>query len=276
MKFNPVIKWTGSKRTQSETIVDYFPKEIDTYFEPFIGGGSVLFQLLHSDVKVKRYVCSDINKELIALWNDIKDNPEKIIEDYTNMWNELNCDINLERKKEYFNSVRERFNQFRSPSDLIFLSRTTVNGLIRYNKNGEFNNSFHVTRNGIIPKSFSKIVYQWSEVLKSHDVRFIHCNFSAIKPNDKDYMYLDPPYTGCNDDYHKIKDYSKLWDWLRESNCGFSLSFDGICGKQDRTYQIPEDIYTDHKYIKSGCSGFKKLEQGIVQYVKESLYIRRN
>ena len=75
MKFQPVIKWTGSKRSQSEYIISLFPKQIETYYEPFVGGGSILMQLLLSDIKVGRYICSDINKDLIGLWDTIKQNP---------------------------------------------------------------------------------------------------------------------------------------------------------------------------------------------------------
>jgi DNA adenine methylase len=54
VKFEPIIKWSGSKRSQSEEIVKKFPKEINTYYEPFVGGASILFQLLHSNIKVKK------------------------------------------------------------------------------------------------------------------------------------------------------------------------------------------------------------------------------
>lgn len=159
MKFQPVIKWSGSKRSQSEEIINRIEdKQYDTYYEPFCGGCSVLFQLLHSNKKFNKYICSDINNDLISLWNMIKGNPDKVIEEYTKMWNELNIDDDKERKKQYFYMVRDRFNKSKNPCDFMFIMRTTTNGMPRYNKNGEFNNSFHVTRNGIIPETFAKIV----------------------------------------------------------------------------------------------------------------------
>ena len=167
--FEPVIKWSGSKRSQSEEIIEYFPKEIDTYYEPFCGGCSVLFQLLHSDIKVKNYVCSDKNKGLIDLWNLIKVNPKLVSDSYSIMWNELNIDDNKERKKQYFYMVRERYNNEHNPTDFMFIMRTTTNGMPRYNNNGDFNNSFHVTRNGILPNKLEKIIYQWSEVLNKNN-----------------------------------------------------------------------------------------------------------
>lgn len=65
MKFKPVIKWSGSKRSQCEGILEYFPQTINTYYEPFCGGCSMLMGLINSSIFVKRYVCSDINKDFI-------------------------------------------------------------------------------------------------------------------------------------------------------------------------------------------------------------------
>ena len=66
MKFQPVIKWSGSKRSQSEEIIKRFPKQIDTYYEPFLGGGSVLFQLMNSNIEVNYYNGKVITKISIS------------------------------------------------------------------------------------------------------------------------------------------------------------------------------------------------------------------
>ena len=72
VKFQPVIKWSGSKRSQCENILGYFPQSMDTYYEPFCGGCSMLMGLINSEISVKRYVCSDINQDLISLWKKVK------------------------------------------------------------------------------------------------------------------------------------------------------------------------------------------------------------
>lgn len=82
MKFQPVIKWSGSKRSQCEDIIGLFPFEIDTYYEPFCGGCSILMGLIESEISVKRYVCSDINADLISLWNRIKESPDDVYNSY--------------------------------------------------------------------------------------------------------------------------------------------------------------------------------------------------
>ena len=135
--FQPVIKWSGSKRSQSIEIISHFPNEINTYYEPFCGGASVLRALLESSIKVNRYVCSDINKDLINLWLTIKTSYEKLYEDYNRMWTEMSFLETQLQKQMYYNRVRERYNQLHIPSDFFFLNRTCYNGLIRYNQKGQ-------------------------------------------------------------------------------------------------------------------------------------------
>lgn len=276
MKFQPVIKWSGSKRSQSESIVNKIQnKEYDTYYEPFCGGCSVLFQLLHSNKKFKKYVCSDKNNDLITLWNEIKRNPNKVIEEYTTMWNELNIDDDKERKKQYFYMVRERFNKHKSPYDFMFIMRTTTNGMPRYNGNGEFNNSFHITRNGIIPSTFSRIVMEWSDILNKFDVLFLHMNYNEIETTENDFIYLDPPYANTKGMYYGAIDYDGLWDWLRNQQCDYMLSFDGKISSIDITYDVPKDVYNTHEYLYSGNSSFRRvIGTSNKEYVSESLYIK--
>lgn len=275
MKFQPVIKWSGSKRSQSEEIIKYFPKEINTYYEPFCGGCSVLFQLLHSDIKVKNYVCSDKNKGLIDLWNLIKVNPKLVSDSYSIMWNELNIDDNKERKKQYFYMVRERYNNKHNPTDFMFIMRTTTNGMPRYNNNGDFNNSFHVTRNGILPNKLEKIIYQWSEVLNKNNVKFINQEYNNILTKENDFIYLDPPYANTKGMYYGTIDYNILWNWLKQQSCKYILSFDGKTNNEDMTQNIPTNIYSKHIYLNSGNSSFRRvIGKSKNTIVKESLYIK--
>lgn len=273
--YEPVIKWSGSKRSQAENILKYFPKEIDTYYEPFCGGASILRRLLESDIKVKNFICSDLNNDLISLWNKIKNNPYEVLGYYITLWNELNVDDDKERKKQYFNKVRERFNKEKSPLDFMFIMRTTTNGMPRYNKNGEFNNSFHITRNGIVPETLANIILEWSNLLNKNNVEFKSCSYENIKPKENDFCYLDPPYANTKGMYYGAIDYIIFFDWIRNLPCKYTLSFDGVSGDVNNTYSVPNDIYSKHKYLLSGNSSFKRtIGNSNDSIVYESLYIR--
>ena len=165
--FQPVIKWSGSKRSQCENIIKYFPKEIDTYYEPFCGGASVCRALMESkDHNVNKFVCSDLNRDLINLWNAVKNRPKEVADYYKILWTEMNKNDDKAIKRAYFENVRERYNKEWNPLDFMFIMRTTTNGMPRYNSKGEFNNSFHITRNGINPDTLEKIIFEWSDLIR--------------------------------------------------------------------------------------------------------------
>lgn len=272
--FQPVIKWSGSKRSQAKEIVSHFPKGIDTYYEPFVGGGSVMRMLLESDVKVNRIVCSDLNNDLIELWKAIKERPMEVINHYSHLWCELNESDDKSVKRKYFEAVRERYNNERNPLDFCFIMKTTTNGMPRYNSKGEFNNSFHITRNGMVPSTFGKIVNEWSKLLNENDVEFRCCSFDEITPSKDDFCYLDPPYANTKGMYFGGFDNKRLFDWLRDLKCKWIMSYDGKSGDIDNTYAVPEDLYSEHLYIRSGNSSFKRvIGNSRDSIVYESLYL---
>ena len=278
MALKPAIKWSGSKRSQASEIISHFPKEIDTYYEPFCGGCSVLGELLCSNINVNKYVCSDINEDLINLWNEIKRNPDRVADYYEKLWLEMNDDNNDKAfKKNYFETVRERYNNEHNPLDFMFIMRTTTNGMPRYNKQGKFNNSFHISRNGIVPETLRGILNEWCDLLTKNDVNFICCSFENIQPSQNDFLYLDPPYAGTKGMYFGGFDNEMLFNWLKNINCKWIMSYDGISGDIDNTYQIPKELYDEHLYIKSGNSSFKRvIGKSTDSIVYESLYLNHN
>ena len=270
----PVIKWSGSKRSQSKEILKYFPKDINVYYEPFCGGCSMLVCLLESGITVKEFYCSDLNQDLINAWKAIKTTPLDVALWYEKLWTELNKDNDLERKKAYYGNIRQRLNQEHNPLDFIFIMRTTTNGMPRYNQEGMFNNSFHITRNGILPKTFEEIVMKWSNYLISNDVHFECCSYQEIKPNKDDFMYLDPPYAHTKGMYFGNFDVATFFDWLQQQECKYALSFDGI-SVTDNTYAVPEQLYTEHVYLSNGNSSFRRvIGKHKTCEVFESLYIK--
>ena len=275
--FEPAIKWSGSKRSQAKEILEHFPKEIETYYEPFCGGCSVLRRLLDSDINVKNIVCSDLNQDLINLWIEIKNNPERAFLHYKTLWEELNSDEDKARKRSYFENIRARYNSERNPLDFLFIMRTTTNGMPRYNKSGEFNNSFHITRNGIIPETLHSILLEWSKLLNDHNVNFICQDYRNIKTQKGDFLYLDPPYANTKGMYFNNFELEPFFNWLSEQEADYLLSFDGKSGNDDKTYAVPENLYTKHKYLLSGNSSFKRtIGKSNDSIVYESLYIKNS
>ena len=273
--FQPAIKWSGSKRSQCDEIISYFPRKIETYYESFLGGGSVAYRLMNSDINVNKFVLSDLNSDLINLYKLIQNDYKSVVSHYELLWNELNKDSDFERKKLYFAEIRKRLNEKHDPKDFMFIMRTTTNGMPRYNSDGEFNNSFHVTRNGIEPFRLEKILKEWNDTLNNHNVEFINASYDEFCPNENDFCYYDPPYANTKGMYFGAIDNGKFFSFLSDLKCPYCFSFDGFCEDEDSTYDVPKSVYDEHVYLKNGNSSFRRvIGNKTDKIIYESLYIK--
>lgn len=279
MSCDPIVKWSGSKRSQAREIISRFPRSIDTYYEPFCGGCSVLYRLLQTPIiHVEKFVASDINADLISLWNEIKENCRRLCEDYARIWGTFNkhgFDIDdIERRKEVFYTVRDRLNEMHRPADFLFLMRTCTNGMPRYNNKGKFNSSCHFSRPGIEPLRLQKICLEWNHLLNARHVEFKCCSYTEIQPLKGDFVYCDSPYAGTKGMYFGTIDFNQYWSWLRNLSCRWAISFDGRTDKEDFTVSVPSDIYQVHEYLQSGNSSFRRIVGNDRHAnVEESLYL---
>jgi DNA adenine methylase len=274
-----IIKWTGSKRSQAPTIIQLMPS-FNRYLEPFLGGGALLYA-----VAVPGSIACDIYKPLIDLWCLIQSHPQFVIENYTEQWQAVNEELdslNLEKLSknvsfpEYYYKVRDRFNSNKSPLDLNFVMRTCVNGIVRFNKQGDFNNSFHLSRRGMLPQRFSKIVSEWHKVLKGVDFMCQDYAETLELAEKGDFVYLDPPYAGNKQRYAGELDIKRFFIELEKLNVkgvNWALSFDGHRGGHDLVYDVPKSLYKRHSFIYSGLSAVNKVLNGPVEEVRESLYL---
>jgi DNA adenine methylase len=274
MKNSP-IKWSGSKKSQAKEIISFFPNKIKTYHECFLGGNNILYDLLSSDIKIENIELSDIDNNLMTLWLTIKLEPNKLSEHYNELWSKFNNSSSnlIQNRKDFFYETKENFNKNPNSYDFLFLMRTCFNGLIRYNKKGEFNTSCHFTRPGIEPSKLSKLIFEWSELLKKHEVNINCCSYEKITPKEGDFVYFDPPYHKANSMYQGNFVFEEFLKWMNELKCGFALSYDGKRGNSDLTQNIIFNKEYQHYYIKSGNSSFSRLKGDNKVDVYESLYI---
>lgn len=253
-------------------IVSYFPKNIATYYEPFVGGGSVFRRLIDSDIKYNKIVCSDINNDLIQLWVRIRDNPKDLIDGYYSRWSYLNTCKNDKEKEDYFYEVRKEFNRTKQTVDFLFLTRTSYSGLIRYNKKGEYNSSFHFNRPGMNPKELLKIINDWS--IKIQAVEFILRPYNELVTQPGDFVFMDPPYFNTEAQIYNGKIiFQDYIDFVSKLNCGYAITLDGKSDNYDKTCSIPISIYDKMVYISKQNSSMARLLNKN-NYVREALYIK--
>ncbi len=265
----PVIKWSGSKRRLVPVLKPLIEGiGFGRYFEPFLGGGSVLGSLgpLPS-------TASDLQPELIGLWKLIQGQPEALSAQYEIHWSNLQ-----ERGHTYYYEVRDHFNATRSPESFLFLTRTCVNGLIRFNTAGNFNNSLHHTRPGIAPERLARIIAQWSGLVSQTDFLTDDYERATATAVSGDLIYLDPPYMANRGRYQKEGfAFDRFWRYLESLNdrgVRWVLSLDGTSGERNYTYGLDaaRKLSRTNTMLMAGNSAFPKLLNGRTDAVTESLF----
>ena len=264
--FEPVIKWSGSKRSVAASLRHLFPRA-GRYFEPFVGGGAMLPFRPCRDA-----VAGDVIKELIDLWTCIRDEPVKTASEYEKRWQKLQ-----DQGHTAYYAIREAFNRTRNPHDFLFLTRTCVNGLIRFNGDGDFNNSLHHTRPGIAPNRLREIIRKWSAILQGVSFATADYRETLSTVAEGDLVFLDPPYAGTRGRYSQEKfDVSNFYEELERLNevgAKWVVTFDGYAG--ERTYEeaLPKNLFESRLALPTGNSPFTKLMRTGVDAVVESVYL---
>jgi DNA adenine methylase len=216
-------------------------------------------------------VAGDLYAPLIELYRRVQADPEAVIRHYDVQWRTLQ-----RRLPDHYYRVRERFNRDKDPLDLCFLLRTCVNGIVRFNDAGEFNNSFHLSRRGMQPARFDQAVRAWHERLAS--VELVCQDYEATLADARagDFTYLDPPYAGNKQRYIADLDCERFFTVLESLNrrgVRWAWSFDGERGSTDLRTSLPKDLYRRRLVLASGHSAVGKVLNGPVENVKESLYL---
>ncbi|WP_261013236.1 DNA adenine methylase [Streptococcus mitis] len=185
----PFTKWTGGKRQLLPVIRELMPKIYNRYFEPFVGGGALFFDLAPKDA-----VINDFNTELINCYQQIKDNPQELIE-ILKIHQEYNS-------KEYYLDLRsadrdERIDimsEVQRAARILYMLRVDFNGLYRVNSKNQFNVPYGRYKN---PKIVDEeLISAISVYLNNNQLEIKTGDFekAVLDVQPGDFVYFDPPY----------------------------------------------------------------------------------
>ncbi len=184
----PALKWVGGKRQLVDELSSLLPKSTSPYYEPFVGGGALLFHLQPG----KAYI-NDINADLMGVYSVIKENVDGLIEELKTYKNE----------SEFFYRVRDwdrdtesykALSDVKKAARILYLNKTCYNGLYRVNNAGEFNSPFGNYRNpNIVNEPVLRAV---SAYFNKAEVHFSSLDYAQALADVKRgaFVYLDPPY----------------------------------------------------------------------------------
>lgn len=262
----PLFMWAGGKSKMMKHYVPFMNFEkVDTYSEPFFGGGAMLIKVMKDHAPRKVYI-NDINADIMNIYSAIKTNPNLFIAEM-NGYQSIYLPLSKEDRKKYFYDLRtthafeyEKYDPVPRAALLYFLMKTAFNGIWQINKNT--NNRFG-TPSGLLNQKDAVYdrdnVLAWSHMLNSTDTVLTSTDWSNVPISD--FTFMDPPYRDSFADYNESFPDSELLKlmklvedhrgaWLCNRDCGDGF-FDGMKATVHRfpvTYTAGRRKKTDDGY----------------------------
>jgi DNA adenine methylase len=193
----PFLRWAGGKTWLIKHLSEYLPKDgYQDYHEPFLGGASIFFHL-----RPEKAYLSDLNKDLIETYLEVKNNVEGVIQELSSFENTAECYYDV-RHSQYADSAKKA-------AHFIYLNQTSFNGIYRVNLKGIYNVPF-----GYRSKDFFEPEILRSASLSLANVELDHTDFRDSVENikERDLIFLDPPYTVTHNNNGFIKYNKNLFD----------------------------------------------------------------
>ncbi len=240
----PFVKWAGGKRQLIPHIRAKMPNGYKKFFEPFVGGGAVYFELSPVNATI-----NDINVALINTYQKIRDVPESFLDEIAG----LDEKIKIE-KKEYFYQTREHFNDKMMKEEydvelaatFVFLNKHCFNGLYRVNAKGLFNVPYN---NSVRESCNRENIMAVSEYLQ--DTTIMKGDFQEVcdMAERGDFLFLDSPYAPINPT--SFESYTKE-GFDKESHIRLSKVFRDLtergcyCMLTNHDTEFINDLYDDY------------------------------
>ncbi len=266
--------YQGSKRQLAREIVSCIPPKTKRLVEPFVGSGAVTLASarLH---KAERFVINDAHEPVVNLWRAIVNDPRGLARSYERLWADQDG-----RERAYYDQIRESFNRTNEPHYFLYLLARCVKAAVRYNRDGEFNNSPDNRRRGMHPDTMRLNLESASELLRGR-VEVLCEDYKAVLRSltSDDVVYMDPPYQGvCDKHNHRyvhgvdFDEFAASLAILNEAEVPFIVSYDGRTGDKLHGRLLPKSLKLHRFEIEVGRSTQATL-LGRNEVTIESLYL---
>jgi DNA adenine methylase len=268
------IPYQGSKRGIAPIILSYFPAHFQRLVEPFAGSAAISLATAYKGL-ADRFVINDAHAPIIDLWKEIVERPEELAIAYKRLWQ-----AQLGQEREYYDHVRRKFNKTHKPEYFLYLLARCVKAAIRYNAEGQFNNSPDNRRKGARPETMRQRILAASGLLQGRtELQSLDYKLTLADCNSSDLIYMDPPYQGvcgCRDQRYCPKfvhgEFCEALAELTRKGCMYLVSYDGRTGDKMYGQPMPESLELSRIEIHAGRSSQATL-LGRNSETYESLYL---
>jgi DNA adenine methylase len=253
-----LLKWVGNKQKQADSIIEFFPKQFGTYFEPFLGSGGVLGVLAP-----KKALATDTFAPLVQIWQTLHDDKDELKQQYA----DRHALIAQLGKKVAYEKVLTSYNRGPNGADLLFLCRVCYGGVVRFRRNDGYMSTPVGVHDPVSPKSFGKRVDLWHT--RTQGARFLHLDFAEAMAQARsgDLIYCDPPYADSQTILYGAQAFSlpRLFDSIaacKARGVYVALSIDGTkcSGRKLCEIAIPDGLFEREEFVNVGRSMLKRFQ----------------
>jgi DNA adenine methylase len=270
------IPYQGSKRQLAGVIISYLPKHSQRLVEPFAGSAALSLAAAYHG-RADSFWINDAHRPLMDLWQEILDRPEELSAKYAALWQEQ-----LGRERGYYDAVRDEFNKDGKPEHFLYLLARCVKAAVRYNSDGQFNNSPDNRRKGARPATMRQRILGASRLLSGR-TKTTALDYLAVlaECTDADLVYMDPPYQGvCQNRDSRYapqichEAFCEALNALNKRKCRYLVSYDGRTGDKVHGQPLSPRLGLVRIELHAGRSTTATL-LGRTDDTYESLYLSR-
>ncbi|WP_338889925.1 DNA adenine methylase [Rhodococcus sovatensis] len=255
-----LLKWIGNKQRFAHEIASYFPQDVGTYFEPFVGSGAVL-----GTYAPVRGFASDALGPLAEIWTTLSEDPELLKEWYAERRNLV--DPEFTNKSEVYEKVKASYNFTPNGADLLYICRSCYGGVVRFRKADHYLSTPCGVHKPVSSESFSKRVDTWSERVKG--TKFAHLDYREAMQSAVagDLVYCDPPYTDTQAILYGaqqflLEDLFTEIDRCKSRGVRVALSIDGTkkSGLKSVVNAAPDGLFVSEVMVNCGRSMLRRFQ----------------
>ena len=253
-----LLKWIGNKQRFAHQIASFFPSQMSTYREPFVGSAAVLATL------APNYgIASDAFLPLIEIWQTLSTDPEMLKLWYAERW----LFSQEGDKVEQYEKIKSAYNARANGADLLFLCRSCYGGVVRFRQRDGYMSTPCGIHNPIHPKSFSKRVDEWK--LRTAGTQFLLMDYEEAMAQAKpgDLIYCDPPYSNSQAILYGAQSFNLIDLFRIIEDCKYrgvyvALSIDGTkkSGKRKVDLPVPQGLFEQEVFINCGRSMLRRFQ----------------
>ena len=254
-----LLKWIGNKQRFAHEIAEYFPTDIGTYYEPFLGSGAVLAAL-----QPPRAVASDVFAPLIEIWRSLRQSPQTLVAWYR----ERHATYASLPKPEGYAKILASYNRQPNGADLLFLCRSCYGGVVRFRKADGYMSTPCGVHDPISPAAFAERVEIWRR--RTAGATFTHADFEQVMQQAKagDLVYCDPPYAESQSILYGGQDFSlrRLFGAIagcKARGVRVALSIDGTkkSGSVECANEAPDGLFEREALVNCGRSMLRRFQR---------------